>query len=163
MIKEIFSDQMKKWFKNKEIKLNKPYPDIELFHLKSNNIRNISDLCPSDGRALVINFGSCSWPPFVLAYKDYIEIVKKYSKKADFITVYIKEAHPKEGWNFGEEVHGSFFINSPKDFEEKKKLALNFAREADPNEITEFYLDGMDDSACLKYGAHPERLFAIKN
>ena len=38
------------------------------------------------------------------------ELVVKYTELADFITVYIEEAHPEEGWSFNVSTHGIAII-----------------------------------------------------
>lgn len=50
------------------------------------------------GRPLVVNFGSSSWRPFVAKLRDFGEIVHDFSDVADFVIVYIEEAHPSDGW-----------------------------------------------------------------
>lgn len=50
------------------------------------------------GRPLVVNFGSSSWRPFMAKLRDFGEIVREFSDIADFVIVYIEEAHPSDGW-----------------------------------------------------------------
>ena len=52
------------------------------------------------GVPLVLNFGSCSWPPFMAKLQKFRNIVKDYNGIADFAVVYIEEAHPSDGWFF---------------------------------------------------------------
>ena len=47
---------------------------------------------------LVLNFGSCTWPPFVGQLGPFGEAMKKYKDQADFIIIYISEAHPSDEW-----------------------------------------------------------------
>ena len=49
----------------------------------------------SRGRPLVLNFGSCSWPPFMAKLGQFGKMSAKFSSVADFLTVYISEAHPR--------------------------------------------------------------------
>lgn len=51
-------------------------------------------------RPLVVNFGSCSWPKFRLELQKFNEIVNSFVEFADFMVVYIEEAHPVDGWMF---------------------------------------------------------------
>lgn len=50
------------------------------------------------GRPLVVNFGSSSWQPFLTKLRDFGEIVRDFADIADFVIVYIEEAHPSDGW-----------------------------------------------------------------
>lgn len=52
------------------------------------------------GRPLVVNFGSSSWRPFLTKLRDFGDIVRDFADVADFVIVYIEEAHPSDGWAF---------------------------------------------------------------
>ena len=52
------------------------------------------------GRPLVLNFGSCSWPEFMASLEEFAEMVQSFSDVADFLFIYIEEAHPVDGWAF---------------------------------------------------------------
>lgn len=52
------------------------------------------------GRPLVVNFGSSSWRPFLAKLREFGEIVHDFADIADFVIVYIEEAHPSDGWAF---------------------------------------------------------------
>lgn len=44
-------------------------------------------------RPLVLSFGSCTWPPFMYKLDEFKQLVKDFSDVADFLVVYIAEAH----------------------------------------------------------------------
>ena len=52
-----------------------------------------------EGRPLVINFGSFSWGPFKNDFPSFMELVSKWGRHVDFLTVYIEEAHPNDEWH----------------------------------------------------------------
>lgn len=51
-------------------------------------------------RPLVVNF--CSWtcPVFRARVDEFLSIAREFTDVADFLTVYIEEAHPSDGWAF---------------------------------------------------------------
>ena len=51
-------------------------------------------------RPLVVNF--CSWtcPVFRARVGEFLSVVQEFSDIADFLTIYIEEAHPSNGWAF---------------------------------------------------------------
>lgn len=49
-------------------------------------------------RPLIVNFGSCTCPVFMARLCEFGDIVNEYSSVADFLTVYIEEAHPVDEW-----------------------------------------------------------------
>mgnify|MGYP001793794578 CR=1 FL=1 len=51
-------------------------------------------------RPLVLNFGSASCPIFVERLKEFSQMAYEYRHVADFLIVYIAEAHPTDGWRF---------------------------------------------------------------
>ena len=51
-------------------------------------------------RPLVLNFGSASCPIFTEHLKKFSQMASEYSHTADFLIVYIEEAHPADGWTF---------------------------------------------------------------
>lgn len=60
-------------------------------------------------RPLVLNFGSWSCPVFRARTQEFLEIARQFKDIADFLTVYIEEAHPSNGWAF--EVRTTSFFN----------------------------------------------------
>ena len=63
-------------------------------------------------RPLVVNFGSCSWLPFRTKLREFNEIVRDFVDVADFVLVYIEEAHPSDGWALQVSRTLDFFIYS---------------------------------------------------
>ena len=60
-------------------------------------------------RPLVLNFGSCSWPPFFIRLQnDFSKVVREFADVADFLVVYISEAHPTDGWRWNVSVLMSY-------------------------------------------------------
>jgi len=51
-------------------------------------------------RPLVLIFGSCTCPPFMASLAQLDEIVKEFAVVADFILVYVDEAHAEDEWKF---------------------------------------------------------------
>ena len=47
-----------------------------------------------------MNFGSCTWPPFMAKLEKFKQIICDFSDKADFVIVYIEEAHAAEKGHF---------------------------------------------------------------
>lgn len=48
-------------------------------------------------RPLVLSFGSCTWPPFIYKLEEFKQLVKDFSDVADFLVIYIAEAHSTGG------------------------------------------------------------------
>lgn len=60
-------------------------------------------------RPLILNFGSCSWPPFFIRLQnDFSKVVREFADVADFLVVYISEAHPTDGWRWNVSIINSY-------------------------------------------------------
>ena len=74
------------------------------------------------GRPLVINFGSCTWPPFMASLAKFGDLRTKYAELVDFATVYIAEAHPAEREHFSDNFDISTHVNMNERIEAAKTL-----------------------------------------
>jgi hypothetical protein len=86
-------------------------------------------------------------------------MAKKYAKQADFKVVYVREAHPSDGWQVPQnERHGVVF-QTPKTSEEREKVASACA---DGLKISiPIVIDGMNDKVEQAYAGWPDRIYII--
>ena len=84
---------------------------------------------------------------------------KKYSDVANFVIVYIKEAHPENEWQMEANEESGVVYTQPKTTEERGELARAFVDKM--NVETETLLDDIDNTAMVCYAAWPERLYVI--
>ena len=69
----------------------------------------------------------------------------EYHEQIQFLVVYIREAHPMDGWNSGKD-HG---IYDPKTIEERRELAVRC--EVAMEYGIQSYVDEMDDGVMTAY------------
>jgi len=101
------------------------------------------------------------------ALERFSQMVEKFSWTADFVCVYIAEAHPAETRHFA----GNYDIRTHEGFVDRMAAANIFVEEFDQLIETKFpalkevrvdvVVDSMEDEANRKYAALPERLFGI--
>ncbi len=76
-------------------------PNPKLYEMKTGQTVNLQEVIARSSKALtILNFGSCTWPPFMASLQDIRRIHASYSELADFHTIYIEEAHPKDRGDF---------------------------------------------------------------
>ncbi len=80
---------------------------------------------------------------------------RDWRDRAEFFLVYIREAHPTDGWNLPNNVK----VSDPKTLGERKEAAT-FCRKALDLSMP-VLVDDMEDSANRAYAAWPERLYVI--
>ena len=90
---------------------------------------------------------------------DIVQIYNDYKDKADFLTVYVREAHPTDEWQMKSNVKDDVCYAQPKTLEQRVAIAKDFtARSKFP---LPFGIDDMSNAADSAYAAWPERLYVI--
>ena len=97
------------------------------------------------------------------------DLYQQYHDQVQFLTIYIREAHPKDGWWFGGGIMGKILekgipkaatdINDPKTIEERRDVARQCEQTLEYGMRT--YVDEMDDAVSKAYAAKPTRLYLI--
>jgi len=85
------------------------------------------------------------------------QIARDFADIADFITIYIREAHPADGWALGGNKYNFIQQNS---LEERIEAAKVLQEYDFPCPIL---VDLMDDQNSQLYASLPERLYIIYN
>lgn len=90
---------------------------------------------------------------------DIVQIYNDYKDHADFLTVYVREAHPTDEWQMKSNVKDDVCYAQPKTLEQRVAIAKDFtARFKFP---LPFGIDEMGNAADAAYAAWPERLYVI--
>ena len=97
------------------------------------------------------------------------QLFEKYRDQVQFAMVYIREAHPVDGWTFGQGmmakmVHSyaprtTIDIHDPQSIEERRRVAGQCDTSLQYGFKT--YVDEMDDRVNTLYAAKPTRLYLI--
>ena len=97
------------------------------------------------------------------------DLYEKYHEQVQFLTIYINEAHPVDGWWFGEGLSKWFVklyapkvsmdIYNHKTMEERREAAGQCEDALQYGIRT--YVDEMDDAVNKAFAAHPTRLYLV--
>ena len=143
-------------------------PDFTLYDIDGKDSVTLSDFHGKKPVAQV--FGSYTWPPYVKGTVGLQEIYKQYHDEVQFLSIYIREAHPKDGWWLGnkwtKKLIGAIFTdkasfehNDPQTIEERRvvagvcEMALQYGIKT--------YVDEMDDYVNHAYAGWPTRLYLV--
>jgi hypothetical protein len=145
-----------------KLKIGQHVGDLKVVRLGSQREVKLTELSSSPLRPLVLNFGSCTWPPFLSQLPKFLEMQREYAGVADFAIVYLEEAHPTDGWMYPRVKH---LTEQPTTFAKRCGMAHTLDSEmkallASPS-IT-VCVDRMDNAVSYAFGALPERLAVIK-
>lgn len=79
--------------------------------------------------------------------------------RADFFAVYIKEAHPSDGWSMGSNKRVGIDINQPTDFQQRVDAAAQCCGAL--HMTIPLVVDGIDNRVAEAYSGFPDRLYVI--
>ena len=91
----------------------------------------------------------------MLKFDEFNKLVKDFSSIADFLIIYIEEAHAVDGWAFRNNV----VIKNHRSLEDRK-TAAQFLQQKNP--LCPVVLDTMENLSSSKYAALPERLYILQ-
>lgn len=84
---------------------------------------------------------------------------ERFGERAEFLFVYILEAHPADGWQVQANVREDIVCKQPKTSEERRKIAT---RCRDRLKIAmPVLVDDMDNSTDKAYAAWPDRIYVV--
>jgi len=92
--------------------------------------------------------------------KRFSSLSAEYEGRADFLIIYIKEAHAQDGWTFksiGDK------INYAKTIQDRIAACQQFVDKYQPHQNIPVVIDELTDACRLGYDAWPERLYIIEN
>jgi Iodothyronine deiodinase len=84
---------------------------------------------------------------------------RRYGDRADFLAVYVREAHPIDGWRMASNDKAGIRIKQPRERPERIAVADQCSSAL---EITmPLLVDGQDDRVGHAYSGMPDRLYVI--
>jgi hypothetical protein len=87
------------------------------------------------------------------------ELYRRYEEEVAFFVVYIKEAHPEDGWVVGRNRRADLRVNDPTTDEERADLAETCALRM--RMTIPVLIDRIDNAVASAYGGWPDRLYLI--
>lgn len=88
-----------------------------------------------------------------------VQIYQDYKDHVDFLTVYVREAHPTDEWQMKSNVKDDVCYAQPKTMEQRVAIANDFTKRY--KFPLPFGIDDMSNAANDAYAAWPERLYII--
>ena len=92
---------------------------------------------------------------------DIVQIFNDYKDRADFLTIYVREAHPTDEWQMRSNLKDKDDVcyAQPKTLEQRLAIANDFTKRF--NYQVPFGIDDMSNAANDAYAAWPERLYIV--
>ena len=110
-------------------------------------------------KPVVLVFGNFTCGPFRSQAGNVEKLAQMYKDRATFVMVYVREAHPTDGWAMSSNDRVGVALAQPKTYEERvdvartcgKRLALGFP----------MLVDTIDDAVGARFSGMPSRLYLI--
>lgn len=87
------------------------------------------------------------------------KLSEQHAGEVEFFIVYIKEAHPEEGWVMKTNRRAGIVVNDPRSAEERAEVAQTCMVRM--NTSIPAVVDGIDNDTARQYGGWPDRLYLI--
>lgn len=110
-------------------------------------------------KPVVLILGNYTCPPFRRLFGQIEGIKKKYGKEAEFVMVYVREAHPTDGWRMKVNDRAGVEVAQPRSDEERCGVALKCAKALTPT--MPLLVDGVDDKVGNLYSGMPGRTYVL--
>ena len=138
-------------------KLDESAPD---FTLKTNDGKAEVTLSKLVGpKPVVLVFGSFTCGPFRSHSGNIEKLYHRYKDRATFVMVYVREAHPTDGWRMESNDRVGATTAQPKSYEERVDVAQKCGRLF--NIGFPMLVDTIDDTVGARYSGMPGRLYLI--
>lgn len=138
-------------------KLDESAPD---FTLKTNDGKQQITLSKLTGsKPVVLIFGNITCGPFRSHSGNLEKLYERYKDRATFLMVYVREAHPTDGWRMDSNDRVGVTEQQPRNYEERVEVAQKCGNVL--NLGFPMVVDTIDDSVGARYSGMPGRLYLI--
>lgn len=137
--------------------LNAAAPDFALKTPAGDRTVRLSDMIGK--RPIVLVFGNFTCGPFRLIYAEVDEIARRYAEPAAFLGVYVREAHPTDGWRMDSNEKVGVSVAQPQTLSERIAVAQQCFTRLKPS--LPWLVDDVDDATGHAYSGMPARLYII--
>ena len=138
-------------------KLNEQAPDFTLQTFDGSQRVRLGDHFGK--QPIVLCFGNFTCGPFRSLFPGVASVHERFSKEATFLMVYVREAHPTDGWNMESNTRTGVSVFQPKTFAERTAVATQCQRLLKPP--MPLLVDEINDPVGNAYSGMPARLYVI--
>jgi peroxiredoxin len=130
------------------------------FTLKTNDGKEEITLSRLIGpKPVVLVFGNFTCGPFRSQAGNIEKLHRMYADRATFVMVYVREAHPTDGWSMESNDRVGVSLPQPRTYEERVAVAQTCAKRLDLG--FPMLVDTIDDAVGARYSGMPSRLYLI--
>lgn len=132
-------------------------PDFTLKTVDGKETVNLSKLIGPKPVVLVLGNFTCG--PFRALYPEMETFYKRYKDQATFLMVYVREAHPSDGWHMESNAKLGVKVAQPKTTAERVQVCGQFCKMLSPT--MPVVVDEVTDPVGTAYSGMPGRMYVI--
>ena len=110
-------------------------------------------------KPVVLVFGNFTCGPFRSQAGNIEKLFQRYKDRATFVMVYVREAHPTDGWSMESNDRIGVSERQPRSYEERVEVARKCSRALDLG--FPMLVDTIDDAVGARYSGMPGRFYLI--
>lgn len=137
--------------------LNEPAPDFTLKTHDGTGTVRLSDHFGT--KPIVLVFGNFTCGPFRSLFPGVDDVYHRFRNEATFLAVYVREAHPADGWKMESNTRVGISLAQPKSYNERAAVATRCHGLLKP--AVPLLVDEIDDRTGNAYSGMPARLYVI--
>ncbi|MEI8384217.1 MAG: deiodinase family protein [Planctomycetota bacterium] len=137
--------------------LNQPAPDFKLKTHDGQHTVRLSEVIGS--KPVVLVFGNFTCGPFRSMYPGVEAVYRRFKNDAIFLGIYVREAHPTDGWKMESNTKVGVAVTQPKTYAERIAVAEQCHQLLKPT--IPLLVDDIEDSTGNAYSGMPARLYVI--
>jgi len=138
-------------------KLDDPAPDFCLKTADGEQEVALSKL--TGAKPVVLVFGNFTCGPFRGQAGNVEKLFRRYGDRANFVMVYVREAHPTDGWSMESNDRVGVALRQPRSYGERVEVARTCGKTLQFG--FPMLVDSIDDAVGARYSGMPARLYLI--
>jgi len=108
---------------------------------------------------VVLVFGNFTCGPFRGQAGNVEKLFRRYGDRANFVMVYVREAHPTDGWSMESNDRVGVALRQPRSYGERVEVARTCGKTLQFG--FPMLVDSIDDAVGARYSGMPARLYLI--
>lgn len=136
--------------------LDETAPDFTLTSLNGDEV-TLSDQVGE--KPVVLIFGNFTCGPFRSHSGNIEKLYERYRDRANIFLVYVREAHPSDGWWMMSNQRVGIDLAQPQSNDQKREVAATCQSHLDLS--IPFLVDSVEDAVGARYSGMPNRLYLI--
>ena len=134
-------------------------PDFTLETVDGDEEITLSEVRAEGERPVVLVFGNFTCGPFRSHAGNIEKLFESYRDRVDFVMIYVREAHPTDGWHMFDNFYQGYDLDQPTSYDGRVEVARTCQATLELD--LPMLVDRLDDPVGTLYSGMPARLYLL--